>query len=58
MSSSSKILNITSQLKNVQYIKDSTTQLYQCVGQCRSRHTLSLNIKMLYLYTFVLFDVH
>jgi hypothetical protein len=55
---SAKILKIASQFKNIQYIKDSTTQLYQFVGQCRSRHTLSLNIKILYLYTFVLLDVH
>jgi hypothetical protein len=35
-SSSSKILNITSQLKNIQHSKASTTQFYQFVGQCRS----------------------
>jgi hypothetical protein len=37
-------LNITSQNKNIQYIKASTTQVYQLIGQCRSRHTISLII--------------
>ena len=37
-------LNITSQNKNIQYSKASTTQVYQLIGQCRSRHTLSLII--------------
>ena len=37
-------LNITSQNKNIQYIKASTTQVYQLIGQCRSGHTLSLII--------------
>jgi hypothetical protein len=34
------ILNITSQ-----YITASTTHVYQVIGQCRSRHTLSLIIE-------------
>ena len=37
-------LNIASQNKNIQYIKASATQVYQLIGQCRSRHTISLII--------------
>jgi hypothetical protein len=37
-------LNITSQNKNIQYMKAYTTQVYQLIGQCRSRHNLSLII--------------
>jgi hypothetical protein len=34
------------------------TYLYQFIGQCRSSHTLSLNTKIMSLYTFALYDVH
>ena len=30
---------------NIEYIIASTSQLYQFIGECRSRHTLSLIIE-------------